>query len=497
MTAPVVVRDAVVRDAVDRGAVDLGVVGGGIAGLAAAWAAHRQGWSVRVFESDAEPGGKIGTDVCDGYLCERGPNSFLGSATALWRLIDELGLGGDVVVGRKPAWRFVFRGGRARRLPTDPWTLVFGDWLSWRGKLRLLAEPFAAKAGSATESVAAFASRRLGADAAAGLVAPFVGGVWAGDADVLPAREAFPALWRWEQEAGSLLRGALGARRRARALPAPIDAPRRRGPGLYSLRAGLGSLPRRLVEALPAGAWLGQHRVVAVERVEAAGSRVAAFDIAASTPDGSSTRVAARRLLVAAPAETAATLLSAVPVVAADLASVASCRVAVVHFGGPDPDGRAPRGFGVLTAPGEAVRALGVLFPSSVFPGRAPPGHWLSTAFFGGARDPTAVDLPDADLARLAQAAQEAAFGAGAPLGPLPCTFHHVVRWPAAIPQYTAGHRERMAAATRTLEQAWPGATLAGSHIQGISMADAAQSGFDAFHRLATVGAAAGGFDGP
>ena len=492
--------------------VDLAVIGGGIAGLAAAWAAHCRGWSVRILDADADPGGKIGTDTLDGYVCERGPNSFLGSAAAVWRLVDELGLDGEIVCGRKPSFRFVFRDGKARRLPTDPWTLLFGDWLSWRGKLRLLAEPWVRGAGSDSESVAAFATRRLGAEAAAGLVAPFVGGVWAGDADTLPAKEAFPALWQWEHDAGSLVRGALRSRRSARALLGPARAGRRRPAGLYSLRGGLGALPRRLVAALPVGSWLGRCRVEAVQRESGM------FDVGARDAAGSACRVRARRLVVAVPAAAAAPLLSAVPAVAHDLATVTSCRVAVVHFGGPDPDGRAPRGFGVLVAPGEpalapdgaarapdeaaqapdeAMRALGVLFPSSVFPDRAPAGHWLSTAFFGGARDPAALDLPDAELVRLACHAQHCAFGAGAGQPALACTFSHVVRWPVAIPQYGAGHRARLATAAASLERTWPGATLAGNFVQGISMADAAQSGFDAVGRVAALDVSDGVPDGP
>jgi oxygen-dependent protoporphyrinogen oxidase len=176
-------------------------------------------------------------------------------------------------------------------------------------------------------------------------------------------------------------------------------------------------------------------------------------------------------------------LLDAVPEVAHCLDPVQSAQVAVVHFGGPDPAGLAPRGFGVLAAPGEGQQALGVLFPSSVFPGRAPNGHYLCTAFLGGACDPGAVDRTDADLIASARSLWCAAFP-DRPLANLAAPFARIVRWPAAIPQYGPGHRGSVAAACQALEREWPGATLCGSFVQGISMADSAQSGFDAVARL-------------
>jgi oxygen-dependent protoporphyrinogen oxidase len=453
--------------------VDLAVVGGGIAGLTAAWAAHQRGWSVCVLEASDVAGGKMRSERRDGHLIEWGPNSFLGSATRLWQLIDELGLEDEVVPSLPPGDRFVFHGGRARRLPKGPGSLFSGDFLSPAAKLRLLAEPFAAGAADPDESVFEFARRRLGLDAARYLVAPFVSGVYAGDAEQLGARDAFPQLWQWEHDAGSVTLGAL------------IDGPsqpraKSKRRGMFSFRDGMGTLPAALVAGLPAGS------VRTGATLQALTARENGAVTLTWQQAGEEHRLQARRVVLAQPPHATAQVLPP-PLAQAiqPLTEVEMCRVAVVHFGGPAREGPMPAGFGVLMAPSAGLRPLGILMPSSVFPHRAAPGRWLHTAFLGGARDGQALDLDDDALVALALDAQHQAFGHLAPDHPLACDFHAVVRWQQAIPQYRPGHRAAMAVALQAVEQAMPGVTLAGNYLTGVSVQDAAQSGWNAVERLA------------
>lgn len=457
--------------------VDLAVVGGGIAGLTAAWAAHRRGWSVCVLEAADTAGGKMRSERRDGHLIEWGPNSFLGSAALLWRLIDELGLEDSVVQSLPPGDRYVFHGGRARRLPKGPKALMTGDFMSAAGKLRLLAEPFAAGAANPDESVFEFARRRLGLEAARYLVAPFVSGVYAGDAERLGARDAFPQLWQWEHDAGSVTLGALvdGSGK-------PRPEGKRRG--MFSFRDGMGTLPRALVDGLPAGSVRTGATLQTLTPSE--GGTITLM----WGEGGEVRRLQARRVVLAQPPQATARMLPAPLSQAVQaLTEVEMCRVAVVHFGGPARDGPMPEGFGVLMAPGEGPRPLGILMPSSVFPERTAPGRWLHSAFFGGSRDGQAVDLDDAKLLDLAREAQHQAFGHLAPDRPLDCDFHTVLRWQQAIPQYRPGHRDAMQAAMQAVETGMPGVTLAGNYLAGVSVNDAARSGWDAVERLAQQGA--------
>jgi phytoene dehydrogenase-like protein len=53
-------------------ATDVAVIGAGVAGLTCARALEESGFSVRVLERSARVGGRVGTDVIDGFRCDRG-----------------------------------------------------------------------------------------------------------------------------------------------------------------------------------------------------------------------------------------------------------------------------------------------------------------------------------------------------------------------------------------------------------------------------------------
>src|SRR5688500_12168145 len=53
-------------------ATDVAVIGAGVAGLTCARALEESGMSVRLLERSARVGGRVGTDVVDGYRCDRG-----------------------------------------------------------------------------------------------------------------------------------------------------------------------------------------------------------------------------------------------------------------------------------------------------------------------------------------------------------------------------------------------------------------------------------------
>ena len=54
----------------------------------------------------------------------------------------------------------------------------------------------------------------------------------------------------------------------------------------------------------------------------------------------------------------------------------------------------------MLVPAAEKLSVLGVLFNSTLFPGRAPAGQVLLTVFVGGARQPELAELADEALGR-------------------------------------------------------------------------------------------------
>jgi len=115
------------------------VVGAGIAGLAAGHALSRQGFSVKILEAASRVGGRMTTDLVNGFVIDRGAQ-FLSSEYGLLRaLARELGLEGSL----QPTspWSGVVRDARVRRIragdPFSPWRsglLGFPAWLrlGWR-----------------------------------------------------------------------------------------------------------------------------------------------------------------------------------------------------------------------------------------------------------------------------------------------------------------------------------------------------------------------------
>ena len=457
--------------------VDVAIVGGGITGLAAAWAAHKRGLRVKLLEARGTVGGKIRSEHRDGYLFEWGPNSFMGSATAIWQLVEDLNLQDEVLTGMPPGDRYIYRNRLARRLPRGPGDFFKNnDFMTLSGKLRMMAEPFVFGDARETDTLLEFARRRLGPEAAQYLVAPFVSGIYAGDAEQLGARDAFPQLWQWEFEAGSVVMGALLGSKK----PKPAGPKRR---GLFNFKNGLGTLPFAIAAALPPNS---VRTATVVNEVTGQADGTWTLHCHATKDETATSEVRARHVVLAAPPQISAQLLPQDPALAqvrAALADVQLCRVAVVHYGGEDKSHVAPQGFGMLIPPGEGLRTLGILFPSSVFAGRAPEGHYLHSGFLGGARDPDAAQLPDDKLFSLVQRAQEQAFPqtAGAALTQ---DFTQIIRWHDAIPQYRVGHRARMSDARVALQQAMPGVTLAGNYLDGISINDCAASGLAAVDRL-------------
>jgi oxygen-dependent protoporphyrinogen oxidase len=257
-------------------------------------------------------------------------------------------------------------------------------------------------------------------------------------------RWAVPKIAALEREHGSLIRGALAKRKG----PAP-------GGAMISFPGGLSTLPRRLAEAI------GDVRTgVACRSVRPVDG---GFSI--ETSEG---ELKAQRVVLAVPADVAAGLLAEATGGKSRLfAEIPYAAVAVACFGFRRADVAHPLdGFGFLAPRCEGLRPLGCLFPSSIFPGRAPEGHVLLTAFAGGRTDPVLASWDEERIAReILQALRPVLGITGSPV------VTRVRRWARAIPQYELGHG-RFVERARAIEQALPGLAIGGNFLFGISVPD-------------------------
>lgn len=461
-------------DPIQGRVLDVAVIGAGVAGLSAAWELQKAGLSYVVLEAAPRIGGKVGTHEQAGYRWEAGPNTVYVRDRGLLDLVEQLG-GGDCwrVADSRAKKRFLAVDGTLRKLPADPLSFIFSGVLGPLEKLRLLTEPFRRRGPADNESVADFARRRLGEGALTNLVAPFVSGIYAGDPEKLEAAAVFPSLVAAEQAKGSIVRGLLAAPRTPAAQKVPLNA------RLRSLAGGMRTLAELFAAKLTTPVRLNTT-VTRISRNDSYYRLTLAAPGASAGSEGEVLRV--RKLIVATPVRTAAELLAGLPeadLVARELAHIESCRVIVASVGVRNEQlTRSQNGFGYLTVRRKGSTpnpVLGCLWPSCMFPDRAPAGRRLLTLYLGGAMHPEIGSLSDAQLETLVHGELERTLGLlpGA-AGKFELFF--VERWERAIPQYTLGHRQRVARIQAALKSL-PTLALAGNYLTGVSVAQAIDAG--------------------
>ena len=437
------------------------VIGGGISGLAcgAELMARCPNAEVVVLEATGRAGGNIRTRSEDGWTCEAGPAAFLNRDPSTLELVTELGMDHELVTAQETARRrYILVEGRLRRFPDSLASFLNSDLLSMRSRVRVLMEPWVPPAPSGVEeSVASFARRRLGREAANRLLDPVVAGIYAGNPERLSASAALPQLTELEQNGRSLLQALIRSReqnaRQGSVSPSGVGMRR-----MVSFRHGMG----RLVEVLEQHLGPRFQRnspVQSLERREG-GWRVHVGGVDSRTVD-------ADVVVSAVPASVAAPFLGPLhPDLLSACKGVPSAPVAVVGLGYRESEVPHPMdGFGYLVPSTEGGRVLGVMWSSSMFSGmRAPQGHVLMRIFMGGARDMGVCDMEEADLALAARQHLHQVMGISARPRWEAC-FHHRV----GIPQYEIGHEARIHEARRAL-LSLPGLLMAGNSLQGVGV---------------------------
>jgi protoporphyrinogen/coproporphyrinogen III oxidase len=451
------------------------VIGAGIAGLACAYRLKSLGADVLLLESSGHVGGVMQSEAIDGYLIERGPNSSQGTEE-LMALVEELGLMDELLEGDAKAPAYVYCKGVLHAVPAGAGAFIKSRLLSFTGKLRIFAEPFIGRrAAGDEESILSFARRRIGREAAERMVAPFVSGIYAGDAEKISVQAAFPRLWNLEATYGGLIRGSIAkareARRAKRATRDVLDkaAPTRRR--LVSFKCGMAVLPQTLA------ARLGEDLMTGIAIAE---MRCARGDCGLRTADSGKAveitfnrrdvphQITADHAIIATPAKAAASLVAPLSSELSHLLDGIYYPPLAILYLAYDVAGVRTRldGFGFLVAPSEGMNILGCVWNSSLFAGRAPQGKALLTVFVGGARRPETAQLPDAELMAMAHAELQKV---------LSITSEPIVvgitRWQRAIPQYNIGHRDRVRRIEALLND-MPGLHLIGNYLHGVSTGD-------------------------
>jgi oxygen-dependent protoporphyrinogen oxidase len=447
------------------------VIGGGITGLTAAFALKQRGLRVVLYESGRRVGGTIVSERRDGYLAELGPTSMTPPESTVAQLLTDLGLEQSRITASPAALhRYIIRRGKPVRLPSTPAELLTSRLLSNIAKLAIFGEPLIeAPDTPMDESVAAFVRRRFNQEIVDYLANPFIAGTFAGDPEQLSLRHALPHLQALERTHGSVVKAYVKGMKGRRAIGEMSSA----APKLLSFRNGLAEIPEALERELKGVVRFGSP--VTQIRTGTRGWTVGAAFQAAEVYEA---------VIYAAPAYALDEIDLDFPGSErlSTLSSIVYPPVAVLALGFRREQVAHPLdGLGFLVPEVERRRILGVIFSSSLFPGRAPEGHVLLTVFLGGTRDPDFVNTDPQTLT--ARVLDELRILLGVQGDP---TFRAHQVWPKAIPQYALGYGRFKDIMDHT-EQANPGLVLAGTYRDGISLGEAMASGERAASRVAAL----------
>lgn len=479
------------------------VVGGGIAGLAAAWSLVRDRGTkaaVTVLESATDVGGKLRVSQVEGIPVDEGAESMLAVRPEGLVLAKAVGLQ-SAIVHPATTQASVFARGRLRALPpgmisgipTDLRALAVSGIISWPGLLRIPVDHWLPRTSIAHDvSVGDFVATRLGVEVMRTLVEPMLGGVYAGRAEDLSLEMTLPALFRLLKRDRCLLTAA----REARSTGAGTSGARR-GPVFAGIDGGLGRLPQALRSRLGKhGVEVQTGCVVTSIRRSGDGWQV----LGAGTPPPSADqfrsdrfRLDADAVILAVPAPEAARLLRrANQQAAATLATIdyASVGIVTMMFA-PDrlPATLTGSGFLVPASRGYSVKAATFSSRKWVWLAGRPatgstrrsPKHLATVrASLGRFGDDLVLQRDDAELAALAAA--ELSQLAGLPTRPLAT---RVTRWPDSLPQYTVGHRRRVARVRELLIDT-PGIAVCGAAYDGVGVPACIGSAQFAAGQLAT-----------
>ncbi|HEY2412084.1 MAG TPA: protoporphyrinogen oxidase, partial [Pirellulaceae bacterium] len=249
----------------------IAIIGGGITGLAAA---HRvtellPNADLSLFEATERIGGVIQTVHRDGCLVEQAADSFITKTPWALDLCRRIGIADQLISTNEGNRRaFVVRSGHLLPVPDGfvlmtprrIWPVLTSPVLSWRGKLRLLAEPLFpnGKKSLLDQSVASFATRRLGRETFERLVQPLLVGIYTADPAKLSMAATLPEILHQQRQYGSLLRAGMKQAKNVDQQPAhgEVAAVAESGAryGLFvAPKDGLSSLIEALAQQLPPG----------------------------------------------------------------------------------------------------------------------------------------------------------------------------------------------------------------------------------------------------
>ena len=454
------------------------IIGGGIAGLAAAYRIHEEiskntPLECTLIESSEKFGGKISTIRFDGFIVERGPDSFISQKPQAIELCKKLGLEDQLTgTNRNHPNTYVclknklvaMPDGLSLMIPTKFLPFIFSPLFSWWGKIRMGMDLFIPKKkGNDDESLASFVRRRMGKEALEKMAEPMLAGIYASDPELMSIDSTFPIFVQTEQKYRSLIIGML-ERKRQQWIHQPKVTKGKLPFSLFmTLKNGLDEMVETLVNKATNIIFCAETKVVGISNAEE--------EWRLTLNDGSF--ITADAIILATPAKISTLLLEEVsPKVSSLLNQIRYVSTATVSIG-YKKEGFPHKldGFGFVVPKKEGKRILACTWTSSKFPERVPEKYVMLRCFVGGAMREELAELEETAIGNMVR--EELLDIMGIDCEPV---FLKVFKYKKSNVQYHLGHAALIKSIRKELEL-FPGLFVTGSAYTGVGIPDCIRDG--------------------
>jgi len=415
--------------------------------------------------------GKFIRQKKDGFVIEKGPDSFLERKKSMSRLIDEIGLA-DRLVPNSTGQSFILvndklhpmPGGSIMGIPTQIKPFMTTDLVSIPGKLRAAADfvlPRSKQQGD--QSLGTFFRRRLGNEIVENLIEPLLSGIYAGDIDQLSLMSTFPQFHQMEQNHRSLI---AGIKKTAPAAPPRKSQDQTRKKSLFlTLTSGLQSLVDTLEEKLDQTTILKGVKIESIAEATLSSHRY-------SMQMNNGEMLEADSIIFTVPHYVAASIFHKQQILG-EFNDVPATSVATVAMAFPkEAVTQVHEGTGFVVSRNSDYTITACTWTHNKWPHTTPDGKVLLRCYVGRAGYEAVVDLADDQIEAIVLDDLNKIMNVTAKPD-----FTIVTRWKKAMPQYTVGHKQRLEKVRGELQSSFPGVYLAGGSYDGIGLPDCIDQG--------------------
>ncbi|TWI56237.1 protoporphyrinogen oxidase [Halalkalibacter nanhaiisediminis] len=454
------------------------IIGGGITGLAAAHKlelAKAEGISIEydLFEKSDRLGGKIQTEYVNGFVIERGPDSYLARKQSMSRLAKAVGME-EELLANDTGQAYILKddrlhpipAGAVMGVPTEIQPFLTTKLFSPIGKLRAAGDFFISRTSSRDEDISLghFFRHRLGDEVVDHLIEPLLSGIYAGDLNKLSLKATFPQFQQMEAKHGSLIKGMKASRAQQ---PKPIaEKPK----GMFlTFRNGLQSFVQAIENHLDADSIHKEADITSIQkeddqyRLQFANGESLLFD----------------EVIITTPPHVTARLLSSYSYFHY-LKEMEVTTVATVALGFKKEAVHNPyEGTGFVVSRKSKHTITACTWTHKKWRHSTPEGHALLRSYVGRAGDSAIVERSDEEIVEaVLHDLKQIMDINGDP------EFYRVTRWKKAMPQYNVGHTYKMAKIKEDVMRNLPGLHLCGAGFEGVGLPDCIDQGEAAVSRI-------------